>query len=121
MPSLQTAVVANYDFGAPAALLEVLRFKSAQGGKLHCTFANVGDTDLTVSVQVSADNASFSATTAANNTAAVTSLVIPPKQTRNVLLTLRHGLDDYVRVLGAGGVRGQLQLRDECRLDIIRI
>ena len=120
MPRLQTAQVANYDFGAPAASAEVLRFKAGQGGKLHGVLSNLGDTDLTVSVEVSKDNATFAATTAAANTTAVTGLVIPAKQSRDVLINLRQDQDIFVKVLGAGGVRGELQLRDDCHLDVLR-
>lgn len=121
MPRLQSAQVANYDFGAPAASAEVLRFKAGQGGKLHGVLSNLGDTDLAVSIEVSKDNTTFAATTAANNTTAVTALVIPPRQRRDVLVTLRQDRDTYVKVLAAGGVRGELQLRDDCHLDTLRI
>lgn len=120
MPRLQTAQVANFDFGAPAAAAEVLRFNARQGGKLHGVISNLGDTDLTVSVQVSKDNATFAATTVANNLQAVTGLVIPARQSRDILLNLRQGQDQFIKVLGAGGVRGELQLRDDCHLDVLR-
>lgn len=120
MPRLQSAQVANYDFGATAVSGEVLRFKAGQGGKLRGVLTNLGDTDLIVSVQVSSDNITFVATTAANNLQAVTGLVIPPRQSRDVLVGLRQAKDAFIRVLASGGVRGELQLRDDCQLDVLR-
>lgn len=119
MPRLQTAQVANFDFGAPAVSAQVLRLKARQGGKLDGVFTNLGDTDLTVSIQVSDDNVTFAATTAANNLAAVTNLVIPARQSREVLISLRQGEDNFVRVMASGGVRGEFQVRDSARLDVL--
>jgi hypothetical protein len=121
MPRLQTAQVANYDFGAPSVSAEVLRFKAPQGGFLRGVFANLGDTDLTVSVEVSKDNVTFAATTAPNNGQAVTAVVVPSRQSRDFKINLRHEQDAFIKVLASGGVRGELQLRDDCHLDIITV
>lgn len=115
MPRTQTANVGNYDFGAPVAEGVALKFKTRdnQGGRLTARFENYGDSDLTVTVQVSADDSTYADTAVATNGNAVADEVVPPRQHREFEFFLRAGQDNYMRVQALGGVRGLLQLRGD--------
>ena len=76
MPNPNSAVVQNYDFGAPPAVTaytpsaEVLRFGILRGGRIDLTIVNTStDTAerLYVTVQISADGSSWTSVTAAKN------------------------------------------------------
>lgn len=113
-----------YDFGAPVAIGTVLQFRTKPntGGKLTLKFENPeGANDGTVSVEVSADNSSWAATTAANNLAAVTSVSVPKKVTKEATILIRRGTDNYVRVRALGGCRMQLQIRGDHLLEPMTI
>jgi len=127
MPGTQIASQGNFDFGAPAASGEVLRFrtKKSRGGKLILVFENPsgGANDLTVSVQVAPSIAivangvespdTFVATDAALNLAAVTDLVVAKNTTREVTILIRPGIDTFMRVLASGATRGIMQIRGD--------
>lgn len=129
MPGTQIATMGNFDFGAPATEGEVLRFlvKHKQGGKLILTFENPsgGANDITVSVEVAppvndppGDGQvlapdTFVATTAANNLAAITDLLVAKNTTREATILLRPGIDVFMRVTAAGASRGILQIRGD--------
>jgi hypothetical protein len=111
MPLVQSAQVATFEYGAPVAVGTVGRFGVNRGGEVDFTFANLGDDPLTVSIQVSADDSTYNATTAGNNTNAVTNLVIPAKVTQTRTVLMRNGIDKYFRIRASGGVLFQTQLR----------
>lgn len=116
MPQTQVANIGVYDFGAPVATGTVLTFRTKpdKSGKLILEFTNDdGANDLVVSVEVSSDGSSFSATTVANNLAAVTNVAVPKKVTKESTILLRRGIDLYMRVRASGGARGQLQIRGD--------
>lgn len=116
MPAAQVANVAVFDFGAPAATGTVLQFRTKvdQGGKLDLKFENPeGANALTVAVEVSPDGTSWSATTVANNLAAVTALSVPRKTSKEATILIRRGIDLHVRVRASGSARGLLQIRGD--------
>lgn len=124
MPQLNVASIGNFDFGAPESVGEVLRFrvKDKRGGKLIMHFENPdGVANVTVSAEVSSDGSSFSATTAANNLAAVTSLVVQQRAGRDATILLREGTDNYLRITASGGARAILQLRGDVALEPVTI
>ena len=114
MPYPQTAQVAVAAFGAPVVAAPVVSFSAASGGNVIMTFSNpVDDASLVVSVQVSADNATFVATSANNNLVAITSEVILPRTSRTFTINLRGNKDSFFRVVASGGVRGELHWRGD--------
>lgn len=117
MPSMQTAVVANYDFGAPVAEAVVLEFrvKENQGGKLDLMFENQSENPMTVTVQVSADGTTYADTSVADLE------VLAKTRSDAKTILLRQGLDKFVRLQAVGGTRGRLQVRPDSLLDIIRV
>jgi len=124
MPGLQTANVANYDFGAPAASTEILTFrvKDNWGGKLDLTFeAKEAIADLSVSAKVSPDNDTKAALTAANNLVVITNATVARGTTKEYTIALRRGVDKYVHILASGGARGRLQIRGGEKLEIVSI
>lgn len=128
MPKTQSAQVAVYDFGAvPTAGAPgdvVLKFSCRFGGKLDLRFENAdGEQDITVAAEVSPDNSSYSATTAAVNNAAVTAEVIKRKTSRAFEINMRAGVDKFLRIRASGSARGQLQIREigSTGLDIVQI
>jgi hypothetical protein len=124
MPQNQVANIAVFDFGAPAATATVLKFRAKPnvGGKLDLKFENSdGANQITVSVEVSADNVTYAATTAGNNLAAVTNLAVPRKVSKEATILLRRGVDLYLRVTASGSARGQLQMRGDPILEPMTI
>lgn len=121
MPRTQTANVGNYDFGAPVAEGVPLKFAARNGGRLTARFENYGDSDLTVTLQVSADDSTYADTAATPNGSAVADEVIPPRQYREFQINLREGQDNYLRLQALGGVRGLLQLRGDEALIVDQI
>lgn len=116
MPLSQVANIGVYDFGAPTTVGTVLQFrvKGNQGGKVIMAFENPdGENNGTVSVEVSVNGSSFSATTAGNNLTAVTNLSVPRKVRKEATVLLRRDIDLYVRVTASGPARMQLQLRGD--------
>lgn len=116
MPLSQVANVSVFEFGAPATTGTVLQFrvKPDQGGKLDFKFENPeGDNAAIVSVEVSADNSSWAATTAGNNLAAITALSVGRKHVRDATILVRRGVDLYLRVRASGSTRCSLQLRGD--------
>lgn len=112
----------------------VLKFTIKFGGKLHLVFSNpVQGSDgfarttegpsMTVSVTVSPDDITYSATTSSNNGAAVTGVAIPAAQSKEFVVIMRAGIDKFMRVAATGGTRGQLQIRatQSVGIDIARI
>jgi hypothetical protein len=119
MPRSQVASVANYDFGAPTAEAEVLRFqvRKGHGGNLPLTFENLDNADGEVTVQVSEDGASW----ADVGNAALVNAAVASKHEVNEVLNLRQGLDNYVRLQALGGVRMRMQVRHDASLQIRKI
>lgn len=113
MPRTQTANTGVYDFGAPVAEGVPLRFAVRRGGRLTVRMENYGDSVMTCTLQVSADNSSYTDTTVAANGDAVADESIPPRQYREFQIFLREGQDKFLRLQAAGGVRGQLQIRGD--------
>lgn len=122
MPQSQTASMGNYDFRAPVAEAEVLRFRTQpnKSGKLTLLFENPeSDNSITVTLQVApagADNVtpgSWADTSAANNLVAVADLVVQPRTQRDAAILIRPGVDAWVRLQASGGGRGILQIRGD--------
>ena len=123
MPKSQVAVIANYDFGAPAVEAEVLKFRVKGGGKLGLRFENAdGVNDVEVTVQVSADGSSWTDTAATPNLEAVANETIQKRTFKDFTILLREGADAYMRVQAVGGARAVMQVRDSTKgLEIIEI
>lgn len=119
MPLSQTASVSVFDFGAPAATADVLKFavKESEGGKLELLFENPSDVVITVSALVSSDNSTYTATTAAENLSVITNVSVPARATRSFPVLLRRGTDKYFKVTASGGGRMQLQVRGDAVLE----
>lgn len=119
MPLSQTASVSVFDFGAPVTAADVLKFavKESEGGKLELLFENPSDVVITVSVEVSSDNSSYSATSVANNLSLITNIAVPARATRSFPMLLRRGTDKYFKVTASGGGRMQLQVRGDAVLE----
>jgi hypothetical protein len=112
MPQMQSAQVAVADFGAPNVAAPVLVFQALSGGVVDLDFFNSeAKTDLTVSVQVSADGITYNATSVNNNSAVITNVAVQPRVQRNFTINLRNNIDNYFRVVASGGVRGTMQYR----------
>jgi hypothetical protein len=112
MPQNQSAQVANFEVGTPVAAGVVAKFRvNRVGGEVDFTFTNDGDNTSLVSVEVSSDDSSYNATTAANNKTAVTNLSLVPKASDTVTVLLRAGIDKFVQVKGSGGTRLGIQMR----------
>jgi hypothetical protein len=126
MPRSQVANVAQYDVGAPSVEDTVLKWKLRHfsGGKVTFRFehAEVEDdaNDITVSVQVSDDDASYVDTTAADNGEAVVDEVIGVGTYREFEVNLRPGQDNFVAVLASGGGRLHVQTREGGILDVLQ-
>ncbi len=118
MPNPQSAQVANYEFGAPVALGVVAKWNCLRGGKVLFTFTDEGDADAVASIEVSADDVTYAATTAALNNTAVTSLSIPRKVCKTVEVLLRAGVDKFVQLKLSGGTRVTVQLREHERAGV---
>lgn len=122
MPRIQSAVVDNYDYGAPAVEAEVLKFKVKKAGRLIVTFLNAdGAADIVNTLQVSPDGSTWADTSAANNLAAVADETVVKRGSASFETLLRAGEDLYLRLLAVGGARGQMQVRGEAELDILSI
>ena len=122
MPRSQVAVVEEYDFGAPVVEAQVLQFRAKKGGIMDLRFENcVGDADVVVTVDVSADASAWANTTAANNGQAIVTETVLRRTVRDFTINLRQGLDNYVRVLASGGARANLQVRQDVGLEIVTI
>lgn len=122
MSHAQTAQVQNYDFGAPAVLTEVLRFRASRGGIMHLRFeATNSENDLVVSVQVSPDGVTTAATTSTNNTSAVTGMTVKKGLENQAIVALRQGVDNFVHVLASGPGRGQLQIRTNTGDNLLQV
>lgn len=121
MPLSQTASVPNHDIGLPAVAANgIARFKASKGGKLSIEFENAdGVADGTVSVEVSADDSTYAATSVANNGAVVTNAVIQRGTRKGFTITLRQGLDNFLRINGSGGTRLQVQFRGDVGLQLV--
>lgn len=129
-PVVVTAFSGGID-GDAAAVVKKFRLKQASGGKLILEFTNDdGVNDLTVSVQVAftptgltptGANNGWAATTVANNLTAVTNISVPKKTTKSATLLLRRGIDHYVRILGVGRCRAQVQIRGDQILEPLSI
>lgn len=116
MPAAQVANIGTFPFGAPAAVATVLKFRTKPNasGKLDLKFENTeGANALTVSVEVSADNITYAATTAGNNLAAVTNVSVPRKVSKEATIIIRRGVDLYMRITASGGASGQVQIRGD--------
>jgi hypothetical protein len=114
MPSSQTAHIDTFDFGAPVALTAVKDWKvrADEGGNIYIRFENAeGDADGVVSLLVSADDTTYTATTATNNLVAVTTETIAQKTFKDFTINMRAGTDKYLRLSASGGCRMTAQLR----------
>ena len=122
MPKSQVANVENYEFGAPLVEAQVLKFAVHQGGKAQLRFlAQESDNDITVSVQVSPDDSSWSDTTANDNGEAVVDEAIKRQTYLDYTVNLREGVDKYMRILASGAARGQMQMRQDCKMEAMAI
>jgi len=124
MPQGQVAQGSHYQFGAPAALADVLMFKAKgnSGGRVVLTFeAPVATNNLTVSVEVSDDGAAWNATTTAENLVAVTAEVIKPKTARTFEVLLRATTDKWMRIRASGSDRGGVTIKGNEFLDLVNI
>ena len=122
MPQSQVAAVQNFDFGAPVAEAEVLKFRVVHGGKLALRFENTeGEADGEVTVQVAPDGTTWADTTDAENLAAVANEAIPRAQYRDFTILLRQTEDAWFRVQAAGGCRMVMQARADMNLEIEKI
>lgn len=139
MPKTQVAAVSNYDVNAPVAVaaagkVEVLRLRQryARGANLRFGFEPVSqfggadeeaESDVEVSVQVSANGTSWSATTASNNGAAVTDEAIVRLSSTDFQVRLRAGVDLYCRVIarstGLKASRLHIQVRGNEDVDVV--
>lgn len=126
MPQAQVAQGSFYDFGAPAASGQVLKFKVRPnaGGVLDFTFeAPDADADVTVSVQTAettaGDPGDFAATTSGKHGAAITSEVIKPRTNRTFRIVLRPGVDKWVRVLASGSDRCGVRIGGNEKLEMM--
>ncbi len=115
MPRVNAGSVDQQEFGAPAGATEaqVLLFRAKNGGNAVFTFDNVGEEDLTVSLNVSVDGVSF-------NSTAHAAVVIKPSGAMDLKLNCRESIDNYIEVTAKGGDRGQVQIRKLNGLEIIR-
>jgi hypothetical protein len=124
MPQTQAASVSTYDFGAPSALATVLTFRVMHGGLMQLRFESAdGAATGVVTMQRSADNITYANTTAAENTTAVVAQNVARAQPKDFSVSMRDGVDNYMRVQASGGTRLQLQIRSapDDMLEIIRI
>jgi len=138
MPKSQVAAVSNYDVNFPvgaAAADQVpvlaLRSRFGRGGKITFRIEPTSgfggenedaESDVEVSIEVSADGVTFTPTTAANNGVAVTDEAIPALTHGEFEINLRQGLDNVVRVQGRGTDRGSrvhIQVRGNSDLDLV--
>lgn len=131
MPQKQVAAVSVYDVNAPsvAATVLVLRSRFGRGGKVRFNFRpttgfggfdEAAENDATVSLEVSQDGVSFSATTASDNLAVVTDEVVGALTDKTFEIALRQGVDDFVRVVASGGTRLQIQVQPNEDLEIVQ-
>lgn len=107
------------------------RVKDEQGGKLIFNFENPdGVNDLVVSIQVAVDGSApktptetngFVATTAAANGSAVTNVTVPRRGNKQATISLRRGVDNWVRLIASGGARGVCQIRGNELLEPVQI
>ena len=120
MPKSQIAAISSYEAGLPATAPAngVLTLKAKQGGKVSVRIENMHDASATVSATVSSDDATYNATTAANNLEAITNVVIPPRTYKDFTVLLRQGIDTWLRFTGSGGTRVNFQVRDNGILDV---
>jgi hypothetical protein len=98
-----------------------LMFLASRGGLVQMRFEGIGSAAIAVTVQVSADGKTWANTSAAANVQAIVSESIAPSQHKNFEINLRAGLDNYVRVIAVGGDRGQVQVRSEVELEVVRL
>lgn len=103
------AKISEFPFGAPNTLTAVLRFSVVKPGRYTIRFVNTGDATLTFSVQTSADNSSFAATTAQKNVTAITSLTVTKGCVLTYELVLRTE-DKFIKVLASGNTTGAFQV-----------
>jgi len=101
----------------------IFRSKDDRGGPLTIGVeADIqNQDDLTVSLLVSEDGKNWAATTAPNNTEAVTSVAVKPGASKSFKVILRQGKDNYLGLAALGGGRGRFQVREANNLDIVRI
>lgn len=118
MPRTQVANIGTYAFGAGVTANQPLLFSVRRGGRLTVRLENQGDVAMTATLQVSADNTTFAATTAAANTTAVSAVSVPARQYREYQISLREGQDKFFRLSVSGGVRGEMQVRGDEILDV---
>lgn len=118
MPRTQVANIGTYAFGAGVSATNFPVFAVRRGGRLTIRIENQGDAAMTVTLQVSADNSSWTTTTAAANTTAVSSASVPVRQYREYQISLREGQDKFMRLQASGGVRGEMQVRGDEILEI---
>lgn len=105
------------------------RVKENRGGKLRLTFeAAVATGAYSVSVQVAPSRpavlltpSTYIATDATLNLAAVTDFTVNARGSRDATILLRPGVDNYVRFLATGGVRGTVTMRGDEVLEIEQI
>ncbi len=124
MPKSQVANVPIYDVGCPVTEAVVLKFRvrDKQGGKLQMAFiAEDSDAALTFTVQVSVDGVTYTDTTAAENQTAVADLSVNARTRRDRVVFLRPQIDNFVQIQASGGGRGQVEIRRDDLLDIIKI
>lgn len=106
------------------------RVKMNRGGKLDLKFENPdGSNDLVVTVQVATNRTGttpsgtggYANTSAANNLTAVATVTVPRRSSKEATILLRRDIDNYVRILGTGNARGQVQIRGAHILEPLKI
>ena len=124
MPRTQVGQVSSYPFGAPAAIGTVLLFavRNRSGGPVRLHFETPdADNTITVSIEVSEDNSSWAATTAAHHGEAVTAEDILPRTGRDFTVALRATVDNFVRIRALGSDRGSVQIRPNELLESLNL
>ncbi len=116
MPACQVAQVPIYDGAAipGSTYADVFIFKVREGAKLDLHFEApvLNDNTVTLSVEVSPDGTTYSATTTGNNVVAITAVALVPGASKAYAgLVLRATKDTYMRVKAKGGGRFNMQVR----------
>jgi len=124
MPSLQTAVTANFDFGAPVPAAgataddkEVLRFEIEEGGQFEVDILNETDAEDGLhsgifTLQTSPDGTTWAAKTV------LSAKTVKQGTFKHYSVMMHNELDNYARLLAegtVGGIRGIMQIRSRLK------
>jgi hypothetical protein len=127
IPTVGTKCPVSTAFAGGADANDVLVpiiWRVAQGGVVNFRFVTGNGISYLVTLQVSADNVTWANTSASGNGQAVVAEQVDAVSHRNFELNLRAGLDNFLRLVASGingnGGRGQVQVRSEAKLDVLR-